>query len=127
VVDPCGVPRDVPIWLGGRSRRALRRALVIGAGGAPVGRGRAGLERGVGRARTSRAWQERRVPFDLVLPIDRLLDPTDAGERAALVERLDRYRALGTTIVNLRFRHASLAQYLEQLEIVAREVAPALA
>jgi probable F420-dependent oxidoreductase len=127
VVDPCGVQTDVPIWLGGRSPRSLRRALAFGDGWDPFGLTLDELERVVGRARTSRAWRERTAPFELVLPIDRLLDPSDPTERADLIERLGRYRALGTTIVNLRFRHASLAQYLEQLEVVARDVAPAVA
>jgi hypothetical protein len=35
-----------------------------------------------------------------------------------------RYRDLGATVLNLRFRHRSVAHYLEQLEAVAREVAP---
>ena len=34
---------------------------------------------------------------------------------------------LGATIVNLRFEHASLEQYLEQLEVVAAEIAPHVA
>jgi probable F420-dependent oxidoreductase len=127
LVDPCGVQGDVPIWLGGRSPRSLRRALLFGDGWDPFGLTLDELERIVGRARESRAWQERTAPFELVLPLDRALDPMDAGERAALVERLGRYRALGTTIVNLRLRHTSLAHYLDQLEMIAREVAPAVA
>jgi probable F420-dependent oxidoreductase len=126
IVDPCGVQPDVPIWLGGRSPRSLRRALVFGDGWDPFGLTLDELEPIVERARASDAWRQRTTPFELVLPIDRLLDPTDARERAALIERLARYRGLGTTIVNLRFRHASLAQYLDQLEVVAREVAPAV-
>ncbi len=117
----------VPIWLGGRSPRSLRRALVFGDGWDPFGLDLDELERVVGAARASRAWQERTAPFDLVLPIDLAHDPTDAGEREAMIERLVRYRTLGTTIANLRFRHTSLAHYLDQLDVVAREVAPAVA
>ncbi len=127
VVDPCGVQTDVPIWVGGRSARSLRRALLFADGWSPFGSDPDALERFVGRARGWREWRERAAPFELVLPIDRLLDPVDATERRAIVERLGRYRALGATIVNLRFRHGSLEHYLEQLEIVARDVAPALA
>src|SRR4029079_3033086 len=32
VADPCGMQTDVPIWLGGRSARSLRRALELGDG-----------------------------------------------------------------------------------------------
>ena len=52
-------------------------------------------------------------------PIDERFDPTRPEERDALRARIDRFAALGTTILNLRLRHETLAQYLEQLEIVA--------
>jgi probable F420-dependent oxidoreductase len=126
IVDPCGVQADVPIWLGGRTPRSLRRALVFGDGWDPFGLSLEQLEALLPGARAWPAWRDRTRPFDLVLPIDRLLDPTDPAERAALIELLERYRTLGATIVNLRFRHTSLAQYVEQLEAVARDVAPAL-
>ena len=126
VVDPCGVQPDVPIWLGGRTPRSLRRALVFGDGWDPFGLTLEELEAIVTRARASRAWRERSTPFTLVLPIDTLFDVTRPEERRACIDRLARYRALGTTIVNLRLRHESLAHYLEQLEIVAGEVAPAV-
>lgn len=127
VVDPHGVQEAIPIWLGGRSARSLRRALVFGDGWDPFGLGLEELEALLGRARSWRAWRERTRPLDLVLPMDRLYDAADAAERRALAERLARFRALGTTVVNLRLRHRSLAHYLEQLEIVARDLAPAVA
>jgi probable F420-dependent oxidoreductase len=127
VVDPCGVQTDVPIWLGGRSARSLRRALELADGWDPFGLALPALEALLARAREGAAWAARRRPFELVLPLDHRLDPLDAGDRRHLVERLAQYRTLGATIVNLRFRHASLAQYLEQLEVVAAEVAPRVA
>jgi luciferase-like monooxygenase len=127
VVDPCGVQERVPIWLGGRTPRSLRRALAFGDGWDPFGLDVAALEALVARARDWPAWREREAPFELVLPVDRLLDATDAGERDALRALLARYRAAGATIVNLRLRHRSLTHLLDQLEIVARDVAPAFA
>src|SRR5215468_9121847 len=72
LVDPCGVQPEVPIWLGGRTPRSLRRALVFGDGWDPSGLGLERLAALLGTARASREWQERRAPFELVLPIDRL-------------------------------------------------------
>jgi probable F420-dependent oxidoreductase len=119
VVDPCGVQERIPIWLGGRTPRSLRRALVLGDGWDPFGLDVERLETLLGRARSWREWGERSAPFELVLPIDERFDPTRPHERDALRERIDRFAALGTTILNLRLRHETLAQYLEQLEIVA--------
>jgi probable F420-dependent oxidoreductase len=127
VVDPCGVQQDVPIWLGGRSARSLRRALELGDGWDPFGLDLPALRGLLARARETPAWAARRQPFDLVLPIDEPFDPVDASERDRLAERLVQYRALGATIVNLRFRHASLTHYLEQLEVVATELLPRIA
>jgi probable F420-dependent oxidoreductase len=127
VVDPCGVQADVPIWLGGRTARSLRRAVALADGWDPFGLGLEECAALVARARTTRAWRERARPLDLVLPIDRQLDLTVAEDRRAFQERACHYRDLGTAVLNLRFRHRSLDHYVEQLEIVARDVAPAVA
>ena len=109
LVDPCGVQEHVPIWLGGRSPRSLRRALVFGDGWDPFKLTLAELTALLDRAR---GWREWREPFELVLAPERLLDPTLPAERAALEELVGQYRVLGATVLNLRFRHRSLAHYL---------------
>jgi probable F420-dependent oxidoreductase len=124
VVDPCGVQERIPIWLGGRTARSLRRALAFGDGWDPFG---LELEQLTSLVTRARGWREWREPFELVLPVDRRFDASDAAERRALLDRAGRFRALGTTVLNLRLQHRSLAHYLEQLEAIAREVAPALA
>jgi alkanesulfonate monooxygenase SsuD/methylene tetrahydromethanopterin reductase-like flavin-dependent oxidoreductase (luciferase family) len=120
IVDPCGVQARIPIWLGGRTLRSLRRALVFGDGWDPFGLSLAELETMLATARRWRAW---RTPFELVLSLEEKLDPTDAGERDRLLALLERYRALGATSMNLRFRHGSLVQYLEQLDAFATRIA----
>jgi probable F420-dependent oxidoreductase len=114
VVDPCGVQHDVPIWLGGRTPRSLRRALALGDGWVPFGLGRDALGRIIARAAASAAWGERRVRLEIVLTPDRLLDPII-------------YRDIGATAVNLRFRHRSVEHYVEQLGTFAATLAPRLA
>ncbi len=127
VVDPCGVQRDVPIWLGGRTRRSLRRALEFGDGWDPFGLDLDALAAMLAWARERPEWSARTRPFEVVLPIDRRLDPTRADDRRALTDRLGQYAAAGATVVNLRFEHRSRPHYLEQLEAVATEIAPRLA
>jgi probable F420-dependent oxidoreductase len=127
LVDPCGIQRDVPIWLGGRSARSLRRALALADGWDPFGLSLAELEGLLDRARESRAWSARSTPLEVVLTPERLFDPTAAADAARLGDLLARYRAAGATAMNLRFRHRSLAHYLEQLDAFARTIAPRFA
>ena len=68
IVDPCAVQEHVPIWVGGRTLRSLRRAVALGDGWCPfgvkaatatewLGRGRppTGLRRRAGSGATSRS------------------------------------------------------------------------
>jgi hypothetical protein len=105
----------------------LRRALVLGDGWDPFGLDADALEALLTRARTWREWQVRATPLTLVLPVDGLFDLTLAPEREAFVARAERHRRMGTTVLNVRLSHRSLAHYLEQLEILARDVAPTFA
>jgi len=120
VVDPCGVQSNVPIWLGGRTRRSLRRALAFGDGWDPFGLDLDALAAMLAWGRDLPEWEAPRPrPFDVVLPIDVRLDPTRASDRRELADRLGAFEAAGATIVNLRFEHRSLTHYLEQLDAVA--------
>lgn len=127
VVDPCAVQARAPMWVGGRTLRSLRRALAFGDGWDPFGLSLPALGALLDRARALPEWAARPTPFDLVLPVEPQTDPTDAVERARLVEVLQEHRALGATIVNLRFRHRSLAHCLEQLQAFADDVMPGFA
>src|SRR5439155_918691 len=59
LVDPCGAQAQVPIWLGGRSPRSLRRALVFGDGWDPFRLTLDELGALLTRARASREWRAR--------------------------------------------------------------------
>ena len=116
IVDPCGLERPVTMWVGGRTRRSLRRALELGDGwipfGLPLPALRALLED------PELAEQRRARPgFDVVLAPEPPLDPTGQPETCAEVVRA--YAAAGSTALNVRFVHRSLSHYLEQLEALA--------
>ncbi len=109
-VDPCALQPHMPIWIGGRTRRSLRRALTLADGWCPFG---ISLD-------TAAEWlRAREIPpgFEVVLPADRPLDPV--GEPAATVQTLAAMEAAGTTIVSARFNHHSLEHYLEQIHALA--------
>lgn len=115
IVDPHGMQRDVPIWIGGRTARSLRRAVELATGWAPFGLSPDQSRELLQRAASTDAWATREAPLDVILqskPIDPAGNPDDA---ARVLERL---RGAGATHATLRFVHHSLAHYIEQLEAV---------
>jgi probable F420-dependent oxidoreductase len=116
VVDPCAVQARVPLWVGGRSYRSLRRACELGDGWAPFGLRTAELGAMLDRARST---YDREIA--VVLQNEHPLDPMAEPERVR--EQLDRFVAIGATHLNARFVHHSEAHYLEQLEALVT-VAP---
>jgi probable F420-dependent oxidoreductase len=121
VIDPHAIQERVPIWIGGRTARSLRRAVELADGWAPFGLATDELEAMLARARETDAWAQREEPLEVVLQNERPLDP--AGEPGRVGERLTRFAELGTTILSARFVHHSLDHYLEQLAALA-ELAP---
>ncbi|HEX5255548.1 MAG TPA: TIGR03619 family F420-dependent LLM class oxidoreductase [Mycobacterium sp.] len=116
VVDPCAVQERVPIWIGGRTLRSLRRAATLADGWAPFNVS----------LRQARDWLGRfdlHPGFDVVLPAPALLDPITQPEKAR--DLLGETAAHGATIVHAAFRHTSLQHYLENLHALAELHPPA--
>ena len=102
--------QHVPIWVGGRTLRSLRRAATLADGWNPFA---------VPPAQ-AREWLEKvdtPAGFDVVLPPVRRLEPID--DPAAAQEAIAATAACGATIVYTAFRHRSLQEYLEKLEALA--------
>lgn len=109
-VDPCALQPHMPIWIGGRTKRSLRRALTLADGWCPFGI----------PVETAGEWlRDRELPpgFEVVLPADQPLDPVKNPE--ATQETLHAMEAAGTTVVSARFIHHSLDHYLEQIYALA--------
>jgi probable F420-dependent oxidoreductase len=122
VVDPCAVQAHMPMWVGGSTRRSLRRALELGDGWAPFRLTHADLAAILDEARRGPAWEGRSDPFDLVFFPEPPLDPSSEPERT--LETIARYEEIGTTMLNLRMVHHSLAHCLEQLEALVKLAPP---
>jgi probable F420-dependent oxidoreductase len=120
VVDPHGVQRDVPIWIGGRSARSLRRAVELADGWAPFWLGLDEVRRLLANARDTEAWAARDEPLATVLALPQPIDPV--GDADASRRSLDDVRDAGATHAVLSFVHHSPTHYVEQLEAV-RELA----
>jgi len=117
VVDPPARQTRMPMWVGGRTARSLRRAVELGDGWAPFGLRTAELAEMLARARDTAAWSARDQPIDVVLQNEHPLDPI--GERDRVAEQLGRFAEIGATAVNVRFVHHSRAHYEEQLAALA--------
>ncbi len=113
LIDPIAPRTHVPIWIGGRTQRSLRRAVELGDAWAPFGLSIADMAEMVAKARDTEAWETRTTPVDLALQANRALDPGAEPDR--VVEQIEKTRAAGATIVNLRFVHHSLAHMHEQM------------
>jgi probable F420-dependent oxidoreductase len=106
VVEPAGVQRDVPIWIGGQGARSLHRAVELGDGWAPFG-----LKPAVARELLA---DTNRADLDVILQPPRPLDTI--GEAGRAQETLEELRDAGATHATLRFVHHSVAHFIEQLE-----------
>ncbi|HEX3566530.1 MAG TPA: TIGR03619 family F420-dependent LLM class oxidoreductase, partial [Acidimicrobiales bacterium] len=118
VVDPCARQAVVPLWIGGRTARSLRRAVELGDGWVPFGLRVAEMGEMVDAARRTPAWAARQSPPDIVLGNARPVDPTDDPDGARTI--VDRLVEAGATGLQLSFVHHSLPHYLEQLEAMAQ-------
>jgi probable F420-dependent oxidoreductase len=107
IVDPCALQESVPLWVGGRTRRSLRRALELGDGWAPFGLKVDDLQSMLAGVSLPPGFE---VNYGPDVPIDPIADP--AGARSAL----ERLQSAGVTIAAASFVHRSLDHYLEQLE-----------
>jgi probable F420-dependent oxidoreductase len=120
VVDPAARQEHVPLWVGGRSYRSLRRAVELGDGWAPFGLRTAELGEMLARARETDAWAQRIEPVDVILQNEHPLDPIGEADRVA--DQLGRFTTIGATGVNVRFAHHSVAHYVEQATALAEIV-----
>jgi alkanesulfonate monooxygenase SsuD/methylene tetrahydromethanopterin reductase-like flavin-dependent oxidoreductase (luciferase family) len=128
-----------PIWVGGHSRAALRRAVEFGAAWHPINR--APEELRAGRAELARVAQARgrATPPALTLRNDvRILRPGQtappsahagrvlAGEPAALVDQIGELAACGVEELVLEFLAPDARELDEQMAAFAERVRPRL-
>jgi probable F420-dependent oxidoreductase len=110
VIEPCAQQERVPLWIGGRSGRSLRRAVGLADGWAPFA-----LRTAEVAALLSRV--EPPAGFEVVLGTDQPMDP--AARPAEALDALAGLAKAGVTIAYSSVVSRSLAHYLEQLEALA--------
>ncbi|MFG2675244.1 LLM class F420-dependent oxidoreductase [Streptomyces sp. NPDC048445] len=110
VVEPHAVQNRVPLWIGGRTPRSLRRALTHGDGWVPFGLP-------LDRLREMVAAAELPAGFEVVLSPGRPLDPS--GEPDRTTRALRQVSDAGATLVSVSLSAGSASHYVEQLEALA--------
>ncbi|MFF6915390.1 TIGR03619 family F420-dependent LLM class oxidoreductase [Streptomyces sp. NPDC012466] len=132
---PRPVQDPVPLWVGGSSPAALRRAALKGDGWLPQGDPRDLLPARIGRIKELREQAGVRGPFTVGAIAEPLYVGTprwDVGRRTLtggpreLAESLRAYRAMGVHQIQVRFRSRSRAELVDQIAAFGAEVAPEL-
>lgn len=117
IIDPCAVQQDIPLWIGGRSARSLRRSVELGDGWMPFGLDYEAMATFLGKAREMPSWHARSTPLEVILRPPGLLDPIGAPEVTA--DHLRQVFAVGGTRADLHIHSTSSAHFVEQLEALA--------
>ena len=113
---PFALQSCVPIWVGGRTRRSLRRAVELADGWMPFGLGVDDIAAMLG---------DFELPdgFDVVLATDGTVDPTDEPDRTR--GQLEALGEVGATAVTCSLRARSAEHCVEQLSAL-RDLASGL-
>jgi alkanesulfonate monooxygenase SsuD/methylene tetrahydromethanopterin reductase-like flavin-dependent oxidoreductase (luciferase family) len=114
-VEPHAVQKQMPLWVGGRTRRSLRRAVELGDGWAPFALAPGQIRDWLTQAAKTDAWHQRATPIEVTLVPEPPVDPLGAPEATAAVAR--ELHEAGATAMALRFIHTSVAHYLDQVNI----------
>ncbi|SBS78302.1 putative F420-dependent oxidoreductase [uncultured Mycobacterium sp.] len=115
-VQPCAVQPRVPIWVGGRTLRSLRRAVGLADGWIPFGLTTTEIE-------AMLAGIDAPPGFEVVLSTGRAVDPV--ADRDRTVKRLRALRDAGATSVTASVTADSPDHYCDQLATL-RELAEEL-
>ncbi len=125
----------LPIWIGGSSRPALRRAAERGDGWLPQGTPRSEMPGQIAYLLEHRKRTVGDEPIDIgaITEVLYVGEPAWdvgshvlAGEPAYIAERLREFAAMGVAHIQVRFRNRTLDELLDQMEAFGRNVAPML-
>lgn len=126
-------PGGPPIWIGGSSPAAIRRAARFGDGWLPQGPPKTGMRAAIELIRTERRAAGLPEPFDMGVncepihvgvPGFEVPSWTLSGEPGEVADGLRRYRKLDVNQLQLRFLGRSASEVCDQLERFGAEVWP---
>jgi probable F420-dependent oxidoreductase len=106
-----------PVWVGGNSRRAVRRAVELAGGWVPFDVTLGDIRDRLGYARSLPSYANRSAPLDVIVPY-----AADLGDLGRVREDIAAYRDAGVTGMTASFRSESLAEHLDRMEAFATEI-----
>ncbi|HSO95590.1 MAG TPA: TIGR03619 family F420-dependent LLM class oxidoreductase [Acidimicrobiia bacterium] len=127
--------QPLPIWVGGSSKAALRRAAERADGWLPQGTPRAEMPNQIRYLLEHRRRTRGDDSIDLGTITEFLYvgspswdvgEATLSGDPQAIADRLNEFGAMGVSHLQIRFRSRSLAELLDQMDAFHRDVAPNL-
>jgi probable F420-dependent oxidoreductase len=134
--QPVQTPTGPPIWVGGSSPAALRRAAQRGDGWLPQATAKADMPAAIDKIkeiRSAAGREEDAFTIGAIAPTIFLGDPGAgwdlgpsalAGDADHIREELADYEAMGVDQTLIHFRSRSCAEYVEQIQRFAEEVMP---
>jgi probable F420-dependent oxidoreductase len=120
IVEPSGLPRPLEIWVGGRTRRSLRRAIELGDAWVPFRLLRDDFRALFADQAIQELLAERERPLQMILAPEPPIDP--AADPSGTAAFLRSYVEVGATGLSLRFDHHSRTHYIEQMEALQEVV-----
>ena len=120
IVEPSGLPRPVEIWVGGRTRRSLRRAIALGDAWIPFRLLVDDFRDLFADTEIRDLMAARATPLQMVLAPEPPIDPQGDPEGTAAFLRT--MVEVGATGFSVRFRHHSRTHYVEQMEALQQVV-----
>ena len=110
-----------PIWIGGNSWRALRRAVELADGWTPF-KGDPDHVREARRRAADYGLPEGK-PFDISMPLGRGVHKEDGSlDVDSILRKSEDYADAGVTSLRVGFRAATPAEYVSKMEVFARDV-----
>tara|TARA_B110000444_G_scaffold207201_1_gene201100 strand:- start:579 stop:1490 length:912 start_codon:yes stop_codon:yes gene_type:complete len=124
IIDPYADQKNLPLWLGGRTLRSLRRAIEDGDGWAPFALTLEQTAEMIEKARQLDAWEKREKCFDISLGLEIKEDLTKGGDFDAVKWRLEASIEAGGTHFNVSPESISLQHYLDQIAVFSDKIMP---
>ena len=122
-------PGPIPIWVGGSSPAALRRAAQRGDGWLPQGTTKADMPAAIARIKELRGGNDAPFTFAAIArpmyvgePQWDVGKPTLAGNADRLRQELADYEAMGVDQIQVRLRSRTHEELIDQLSLFAMEV-----